>query len=106
MEQVFSILKNCFRILFYEMKYTKWDPIWVIRLIMAICTLYNFIVHEEGLEDNEYMKRNRAPEFEFEREKNVLLDNNIDELDEGAENERDNVTRDIFYHPLQWKIQV
>jgi len=105
-EQVFGILKNRFRILFHKMECAKWDTARATKLITAICTLHNFIVHEEGLEDDEYMNGNRAPEFEFDRERNALPDEDIGELDEEVENEHDNATRNILYRHMQWRMQV
>jgi hypothetical protein len=103
-EQAFGILKNRFRILFREMECAKWDAARATRLIMAICTLHNFIIHQEGLENDEYMNGNRAPEFEFESVMNALP--NVDNGDEEVENEHDNATRNILYRHMQWKMQV
>lgn len=102
-EQAFGILKNRFRILFYEMECAKWDAARASRLITAICTLHNFILREEGLEDDEYMKGNRAAEFELERERNALPDKDIGESDERVENEHNDATRNILYRHMQWR---
>ena len=85
------------------MECAKWDAARASRLITAICTLHNFILHEEGLEDDEYMKGNIAAEFELERERNALSDEDIGEPDEEVENEHNDATRNILYRHIQWR---